>query len=124
MDPKQQLINSVKKWVKLDNELKELQKQLNIRKNEKKETSNTLMNVMRENEIDCFDLTDGQICYSKRNVKKPITKKMLQDVLTKYYKDDALEAEKVNEFIIKHREETVKESITRKISNKPKNDSV
>ncbi len=66
MDPKQQLINSVKKWVKLDNELKELQKQLNIRKNEKKETSNTLMNVMRENEIDCFDLTDGQICYSKR----------------------------------------------------------
>lgn len=122
METKQLLINSVKNWVKLDNELKELQKQLNIRKNEKKETSNTLMDIMRENDIDCFDLTDGQICYSKKNVKKPITKKMLQEVLSKYYKDDALEAEKVNDFIIKNREESVKESITRKLTTKTKND--
>lgn len=122
METKQLLINSVKNWVKLDNELKELQKQLNIRKNEKKETSNTLMDIMRENDIDCFDLTDGQICYSKKNVKKPITKKMLQEVLSKYYKDDALEAEKVNDFIIKNREESVKESITRKLTAKTKND--
>ena len=47
---------------------------------------------------------------------------MLQEVLSKYYKDDALEAEKVNDFIIKNREESVKESITRKLTTKTKND--
>ena len=32
--------------------------------------------IMKSNEIDCFDLKDGQICYNKKTVKKPIQKKI------------------------------------------------
>jgi Family of unknown function (DUF5760) len=47
--------------------------------------------------------------------KKPLTKKMLMDTLSKYFKGDILKASELNDYIIENREETVKESIVRKI---------
>jgi hypothetical protein len=70
---------------------------------------------MKNNEIDCFDINDGQICYTRKNVKKPLTKKMLMDTLSKYFKGDILKASELNDYIIENREETVKETIVRKI---------
>ena len=116
MDTKEQLIKTVKDWVKLDNELKQLQKEIAQRKTEKKKVSESLMQVMKKNEIDCFDIKDGQICYNKKNIKKPITKKSLIDILSKYYKGDILKANEVNEFILENREETTKETIVRKLN--------
>ena len=43
------------------------------------------MRIMSENEIDEFDLKDGKLVYAKKSVKKPITKKALMDILSKYY---------------------------------------
>ena len=40
MDTKLMLINTIKEWVKIDNEIRELQKQLTIRKTEKKKIQN------------------------------------------------------------------------------------
>ena len=71
---------------------------------------------MKSNEIDCVDIKDGQICYTQKNVKKPITKKNLMNILTKYFKGDMEKAENANEFILDNREETTKETITRKIT--------
>ena len=69
METKEQLIEVVKQWVKLDNEIAALKKEENIRKNEKKDVSVKLMEIMKNNEIDCFDIKDGQICYSKKELK-------------------------------------------------------
>ena len=88
MENKQQLIDSIKDWVKLDNEIRKLQSEITSRKNEKKNVSTKLMQTMNANNIDCFDIKDGQLCYNKRSVKKPITKKGLFDILTKYYNGD------------------------------------
>ena len=55
-------------------EIKALQKEQNTRKKEKKEISNSLINVMKSNDIDCFELNDGQLCYNKKDIKKPLTK--------------------------------------------------
>lgn len=115
MDTKDTLIKTVKEWVKLDNEIRTLQKEQLQRKTEKKTLSNTLIEIMRNNEIDCFDINDGQICYNKKNVKKPITKKVLMDTLAKYFKGDLLKASQLNDFIIENREEVIKETIVRKI---------
>lgn len=112
---KEHLIKTIKNWVRLDNEMRTLQNELKQRKLEKKKVSITLMDIMKNNEIDCFDINDGQICYTRKNVKKPITKKMLMDTLSKYFKGDILKASELNDFIIENREETVKESIVRKI---------
>jgi len=46
---KNELISNVKEWVRLDNEMNTLKKELNIRKNEKKLVSTSLMNIMKNN---------------------------------------------------------------------------
>jgi Family of unknown function (DUF5760) len=116
MDAKEQLVNIVREWVKIDNELRTLQKEVNKRKADKKRSSASLMEIMKKNSIDEFDINDGQLCYTKRNVKKPITKKALMDILATYYKGDLVKAGALNEFILDNREEVVKETIERKIA--------
>lgn len=115
LETKEQLVNTIKKWVKTDNEIRSLQKEINLRKKQKKNISNDLMGVMRNNEIDCFDINDGQIMYVKKNIKKPITQKILLNILNNYYDGDFEKATDLNNFIMDSREETVKESIIRKI---------
>ena len=115
METKDQLVKTIKDWVKIDNEIRSLQKEIAKRKNDKKTISINLIDVMKKNEIDCFDINDGQICYSKKNIKKQITKKVLMNTLSKFYKGDIEKATELNDYINNNREEVVKESIERKI---------
>lgn len=110
------LIKNVRNWVKLDNEIRALKKEENNRKKEKKDINNTLIELMRDTEIDCIDIKDGQLCYSKKNVKKPITKKVLLNILSKYFEGDVERAENANQFILDNREEVTKETIVRKLN--------
>ena len=75
------------------------------------------MTIMRENEIDEFDINNGKLIYSKKNVKKPITKKALLGILSKYYKGDINKATEINDYIISNREEVVVETLVRKIKD-------
>jgi hypothetical protein len=115
METKEQLVKTIREWIKQDNEIRSIQKELSKRKNDKKQMSTLLIDTMKQNEIDCFDIKDGQICYTKRNVKKPITKKVLLSTLSKFYNGDLLKATELNDFIIENREEEVKEVIVRKM---------
>ena len=114
---KNELISNVKEWVRLDNEMNTLKRELNIRKNEKKLVSSSLMNIMKTNNVDCVDLKDGQLCFNQKTVKKPITKKSLFSILSKYYNGNDSKNSELQEFILDNRETVVKESISRKISN-------
>lgn len=114
METKDQLIHSIKEWVRVDNEMKVLQKELNQRKTEKKGLSAILIDVMRKNEIDCFDINNGQLIYNKKNIKKPISKKELLNVLSKFFEGDSLKASELNEYILNSRTEVIKEEIIRK----------
>jgi len=115
METKDQLIKSIKEWVKIDNEIRALQKEVRKKQADKKNISKDLMEVMCKNEIDCFDIKDGQIMYSKKSVKKPITAKNLLGILANYCKGDIEKATEMNQYILDSREETVKEVIVRKI---------
>ena len=112
---KDQLIQTVKEWVRIDNEIRQLQKEISTRKQDKKQMNALLMDTMKSNDIDCFDLNDGQICYTKKNIKKPINNKVLLDILTKYYNGDLNQASEINNYIKDNRTEVTKENITRKI---------
>ena len=85
---KELLITNIKKWVKLDNEIRAIKKEETKRKNEKKQLNEDLISLMKSNEIDCIDIKDGQICYNQKSVKKPITKTYLLNILSKYFKED------------------------------------
>jgi len=114
LQTKDQLIEKIKEWVKIDNEIRTLQTELNKRKENKKKVSTELMNVMKRNEIDVFDIKDGQIIYDKRNVKKPVTKAALMSILSTYYNGDVVKAAEINQYIMDNREEVVREKIIRK----------
>ena len=83
METKEQLIISIREWVKIDNEIRKLKKEENKRKQEQKRISTQLIEVMSKNEIDEFELNDGKIMYTKKSVKKPITKRILLENYTK-----------------------------------------
>ncbi len=115
MASKQELVSLIKEWIGCDNKLKQLQKTAKEIRQEKKALTESLVNVMKNNEIDCFDINDGKLVYKQNKVKTPLSKKHLLSALMNYYKDDPKAAEEVSNFIMESREEKVKESIQRKI---------
>ena len=57
--------------------------------------------------------------YTKKSVKKPITKRILLDLLQKYHDGDLQKATDINNFILTNREEKEVESIVRKLYKEP-----
>lgn len=115
METKEQLMNGIKEWVQTDNELLKLKNQIKELNSKKKDLTETLVGVMKQNEIDCFDIKGGSISYKKNVVKKPITGKTLMAALSQYYKSDPNTAEELTKYVMNNREEQVKETIKRKI---------
>jgi Family of unknown function (DUF5760) len=113
-DTKDQLVKHVKGWIQMDNEIKEFQKEIKERKDKKKEITDKLLHIMKDNEIDCFDINGGQLIYSKTKVKAPLNKNNLMSALLSFYQEDASQAEKLSTFLMETREEKIKESIRRK----------
>lgn len=106
-----ELIAKIKDWVRLDNEITHLKNEENKRKKIQKAVSEELMRLMSEKQIDEFDLKEGKIKYTRRSVKKPITKTLLLNILSKYYQGDDEKAVELNNYIMDNREEKVVESI-------------
>lgn len=115
IDNKEKLILAIKEWLKNDNEIKILQKEIKDRKLKNEIISKKLIETMKENEIDRFDINSGKIIYSKKNVKKPITQKLLLDLLTKYYKNDETIAQELTNYIVLNREIKITEHIIHKM---------
>ena len=113
---KTELINNIKEWIKLDNEISKLQSELKERKDKKKSLSINLMYIMKKNNLDCFDINGGSILYKKNVTKKPITAKSLMQLLHQYYPSASDKAEELTKFILDNREEQLKETILRKIN--------
>lgn len=113
---KEQLVKVIKEWVKTDNEIRTLQQELQKRKTEKKRVTQNLIDIMRNNEIDCFDINDGQIMYKKTNKRQPITKTVLLEVLSTYFQGDSEKINELNTFIMDSRKVVTKETIVRKIT--------
>ncbi len=115
---KDQLKDYLRQWVRVENEIGTLSAEIKKRKLIHQQLSASLLNVMRQNEIDCFDLANGRIVYSKRKTKAPLNNGQLKSALTTYYKDDVEKAANLTEFLLSSRVEKTRESIKMKI---PKN---
>ena len=112
---KEQVVESIKEWIQIDNELKEIAKLAKERRERKKELTNSLVDVMKTNEVDCFDVKDDKLIYTKNKVKATLSKKSLMSALQDYYKDDPQQGQQLTEFLLNSREEKIKESIRRKV---------
>jgi prefoldin subunit 5 len=117
MDDQQQqhLIEEIRTWISLDEQMKSFQKKIRCLKQEKKKVTNTLVDIMRNNDIGEINISDGKLIYTSQKIKKSISKKYLTSILAQYFQHDSDKAEEVGAFILNNREETLRENIRRKI---------
>lgn len=115
METKEELVINIKEWMKIDVEITRLQAEIKERRNKKKLLTDSLVTVMKKNQIDCFDINGGSLVYKKNKTKKPINAKTLFSSLQNYFSTDASKAEDLTKFILENREEQVKETIKMKM---------
>ena len=115
METKEQLVQNIKEWIKIDTEISQLKSEIKEKNNKKKGLTEGLVTTMKNNSIDCFDINGGALDYKKNTNKKPINRKSLLYVLTNFYKNDPKMAEDLTKFVLDNREEQIKETIKRKI---------
>ena len=115
METKEQLVNNIKEWIKIDSDISQFRAQIKEKNALKKKLTEDLVIVMKKNEIDCFDINDGSLVYKQSKVKKPINSKTLLTSLQSYYKDNPKIAEDLTKHVMDNREEQIKETIKRKI---------
>ena len=70
-----ELIDNIKEWIQLDNDMKEYQKLLREMRKRKNDLTNNLVDTMKNNDIDVFDINNGKLIYSQYKVKAPLSKK-------------------------------------------------
>ena len=105
------MINKIKQWLAVEQKIKELSLQLKQYRGFKKELNVDLLDIMKTNEIDCFDCQTGKITYTRNNVKKGINKKYLHSILNQYFGENTNQADDVCNFILDNRQVEVKENI-------------
>jgi len=118
LETKEELITSIKEWIKIDNDILKHTKEIKDMKKKQKLLTNSLVNVMKNNQLECFDINGGKILYKKSKCKKPINTKTLLNTLKTYYNETPNKAEEITEYILKNREEVIKETIRRKLDKK------
>lgn len=112
MDNKSVLISKIKAWLETEQKISNLSAQLRELRKQKKDLNLDLVDVMKSNEIDCFDCNSGKLMYTKTNVKRSINKKYLHEILSKYYQDtNNEEVDKICNYILDNRDIQVKENI-------------
>tara|TARA_B100002019_G_C21200716_1_gene563862 strand:+ start:168 stop:536 length:369 start_codon:yes stop_codon:yes gene_type:complete len=109
------LLENVKSWLTIDNEIRALQKEIKERRKMKKQLTTDLMSTMKSNDIDALNVPDGELIYNKTKTKAPLSKKHLLSSLGQYFKGDQRMIDELSKFIMESRAEKEKESIRRKI---------
>jgi phage gpG-like protein len=115
INTKDELILNIKEWIKIDNELTKMKVEVKERTNKKKQLTESLVNIMKSNAIDCFDINGGALIYKKKKTKKTISGKFLLEQLEEYYKDKPELAKEITQRVLDNRVEVIKEEIKRKI---------
>jgi len=116
----EKLATNIKTWLSIDKEIISLKQKAKEHQKKKKEITNTLISIMKTNEIDCVDISGGQIVFTQNNSKTPITKPYLTKCLNKYFEDNEtpIPTDELTDFILNNRSITVKDNIRHKTTKK------
>ena len=110
-------IQKIKQWLDIEQKINHFSKQLRELRKLKKELNVDILEIMKVNDIDCFDCNSGQIIYTKSNVKKAINKKSLLSILQSYDNENNTEtANQLCNYILENRETQIRENIKLKIN--------
>jgi hypothetical protein len=115
LNPKEELINNIREWIKLDNDILKMKNEMKQKNAKKKELTENLVKVMKSNSIDCFDVNGGALVYKQKKTKKSISGKFLLEELQKYYKEQPDLGKEIAKYVLDNRPEVVKDELKRKI---------
>ena len=110
-----ELLDNVKTWLNIDNEIRTLQKEIKNRRKLKRELTQSLVGIMKSNDIEQLNIPDGQLIYTKNKIRAPLSKKHLLASLATYFKNDQRIVSELSKYIMDTRQEKEKENIKRKI---------
>lgn len=108
----------VKAWVVNDNQIRALNKKMRELRQEKKAHTERMIDVMKQYEIDNFDVKDGQIHYRTQNHREPLTQKKLLSILASHPQMNEHQANLLGQFIYDSRKTVQRDVISRKITTK------
>jgi hypothetical protein len=112
---KDELILNIKEWIKMDNDITKLKTEVKDKTNQKKKLTESLVNIMKNNSIDCFDINGGALVYKQKKTRRSISGKYLLSQLEEYYKEQPDLAKEIVKRVLDNREEVIKDEIKRKI---------
>ena len=109
---KEELISYIKEWMQIEKSMKALQKEIKTNRDRKKQLTENLVTIMKNNDLECFDINNGKLLYTKNKVKSTINKPYLLEALSKYFENDPnVQVDEVSKFIMENRVEKIKENI-------------
>jgi len=107
------LVATIKDWLKADEGIAQLRKEIKVKTALRKEHNLKLIELMRSQNLDEIDLSDGKIIRQTKKVKAPINKKHLLTCLSTYYKSDQ-QAKDVSDYILNNRAEKTNDVIIKR----------
>ena len=115
MSNKEELFKKIKEWIASDDRLKLLQKEIKEIRALKKDLTDELLVIMKNNDIDCFDVNENKLIFCQNKVKAPINKKTLLENLENFFKNyPKINPEEVTNFVLENRDVKINENIRRK----------
>jgi predicted translin family RNA/ssDNA-binding protein len=114
MEENNELVGKIKDWIQLDTEINQINNTLKDKKKQKKELTDMLLSIMKSKDIEVVKLNDGSIEIKKNKVKKAINKNHLLQCLSDHM-DDVDVVKQIVKNIFDKRDESVKESISRRV---------
>ena len=118
MTYKSQLVENVKNWLQIDTEIKKLQQEIRKRRALKKDMTDTLVQIMKNQDIEIMNAGESQLIRTERKTKSALSKKHLINSLLNYFKDDKDTVAQLTTFIMNTRPEKTVENIRRKVVKK------
>lgn len=114
MATKDDVVNCIKQWMTVERELKVLQKEVKARREQKKTAAEALVAIMKENDIDCFDISEGKIIHTQNKSRAPLSKQHLLTSLSQYFSETEVDTEALGKFILESRAVKMKDDIRHK----------
>jgi hypothetical protein len=111
---KKELVDTVKKWVELDNKLRTANAATKKLREEKKLQNAHMIAIMKKHEIDNFSIKDGQIQYKKETKREALTQKLLLSILAEHPQLSDDQATSLNQYVYDKRKTTEKENVVLK----------
>ena len=118
MSDKAHLVENVKKWLQIDTEIKKLQQEIRKRRALKKDMTDTLVQIMKSQDIEIMNAGESQLIRTERKTKSALSKKHLINSLLNFFKEDKETVAQLTTFIMNTRPEKTVENIRRKVVKK------